>query len=54
MSTGKLLLDLTIEYQAALDARRPEFTGIGTPVGRDPEEIAADYEAAVVELVTRR
>lgn len=41
--TARRLLDLTLEYQQAVEARHPrwqEFGGAAT--GRDPEEIAED------------
>ena len=54
MGVGVRLLELAEEYRVA-KANRDEDWGVpGTPLGRDPEVIAADYEAAVLELVTQR
>lgn len=54
MTIGERLLDLTVEYQAAKAARDdwgPQFGG--KPHGREPVEIAADYETALKELRER-
>ncbi|GAC52387.1 hypothetical protein [Gordonia amicalis] len=54
---GRRLLDLTLEYQASVDSRRDEYAkfaqGLGQPVGREPADIAADYESALLELFAR-
>ncbi|UYL87787.1 hypothetical protein SEA_ONEDIRECTION_25 [Gordonia phage OneDirection] len=50
---GRKLLDLTLEYQESVDARRDDykmFAQGGQPAGRDPDTIAAEYEAALREL----
>lgn len=50
---GRKLLDLTLEYQESVDARRDDYKVFpqgGQPVGRDPDTIAAEYEAALREL----
>ncbi|AOE44307.1 hypothetical protein SEA_EYRE_27 [Gordonia phage Eyre] len=52
---GRKLLDLTLEYQESIDARRDDyrmFAQGGQPAGRDPDTIAAEYEAALRELHT--
>lgn len=52
MSLGEKMLELTVEYKAAKDSRADSWPSIpGTPVGRDLEAIAADYEAALRELL---
>lgn len=53
MTLGEKLLNLTAEYHASLEARNPEYAAFeGQPVGREPVAIAADYEAALRELLT--
>ena len=49
MTIGVKLLDLTLEYQTAQESAGDEYA----PTTRTPEEIAADYEAALLELVNR-
>lgn len=47
MTLGEQLLNLTVEYHASVksrDSRHDEYAGMGDPVGREPAEIAADYE----------
>lgn len=51
MTLGKKLLDLTLEYQWSVE-NRTLWAGLGTPSGRTPEEIAAEYEATLKELHT--
>lgn len=52
MTTGEKLLNLTIEYKAATEARSSEWAALpGAAVGREPSVIAADYEAALRELL---
>lgn len=44
--TARRLLDLTLEYQQAVEARHPRWQEFGgTATGRDPEEIAQDVAA---------
>jgi hypothetical protein len=53
MTIGVKLLDLTVEYQDSVRVRT-ENHGVpaaGTFTGREPSVIAADYEAAVRELL---
>lgn len=55
VSRGERLLDLVLEYQQAKEAEERtfvEFGAIGTPGGRDPEVIAADYEAELRALLS--
>lgn len=52
MSMGERLLELTEEYRLSREARSGAFSDIGTPVGREPSEIAADYESALRELLS--
>lgn len=54
MEFGKKLLDLTLEYKASVDARDPQWDRVapgGTPVGREPADIAADYENVILNLL---
>jgi hypothetical protein len=52
MTLGEKLLNLTVEYQAAVAARSEEWDEYGgKPVGREPSEIAAEYEDALRALV---
>jgi hypothetical protein len=52
VSTAERLLDLTVEYQQARAARSVGYEDIpGTPVGREPAEIAEDYAAALRDLL---
>lgn len=47
---GRKLLDLTLEYQASIDARRDDYKMISQgaqPVGREPDDIAAEYESTI-------
>lgn len=56
MTLGEQLLNLTVEYRASVTARDgwgDQFVG-GNPHGREPVEIAADYELALLELVATR
>lgn len=48
MTIGEKLLQLTVEYIAAIESNKS-----GHPVGdtRDPAVIAQDYEAALVDLM---
>lgn len=47
---ARRLLDLTVEYQRAIEIRSAEeWDGVGTPAGRKPEEIAAE----TAELLSR-
>lgn len=48
MTIGEKLLNLTIEYSHSVEARAH---GMGTPAGREPAVIAADYEAGLRELL---
>lgn len=53
MTIGERLLNLTFEYKASTEARSPEFATVpGDAVGREPSVIAADYEAALLEVAT--
>ncbi|WP_413354009.1 hypothetical protein [Microbacterium sp. 1P06AB] len=45
-SDARKLLDLTLEYSAAKDAKELS-AGLGIPVGRELDEIAADYAEAL-------
>jgi hypothetical protein len=45
---GEKLLKLTVEYADSIEAR--SYPG-ESPAGREPSEIAADYEAAIKELL---
>lgn len=51
MSLGEKLLNLTVEYQQSV-ANREDGWPLGTPVGREPSEIAADYEIVLKELLS--
>ena len=52
MTLGEKLLNLTVEYQ---EAQADRFAEDGMPSGARPaEEIAAEYEAVVLELVASR
>jgi len=51
MTTGEKLLNLTIEYQESLANRSGAWGVDGKPAGREPSEIAADYEAAMRDLI---
>lgn len=51
MTIGEQLLNLATEYQQAVQDREAGWGG--NPSGREPVEIAADYEAAIRELLTR-
>lgn len=51
MTIGERLLELTAEYTAAKEARDHSHLG-GNPHGRAPKDIAADYEAALKELLS--
>jgi hypothetical protein len=50
MTIGEQILRLSVEYTDSVAARDAAFYG-GNPVGREPSEIAADYEKAIFELV---
>jgi len=53
MTLGERLLDLTVEYHTSTDTRNVEYQHMpGTPTGRDPKDIAVEYEAALRELLT--
>lgn len=42
------LLDLTVEYQKAVEAEADEWgIAAGRPVGRAPDEIAAEFDSAL-------
>ncbi|MBD0863973.1 hypothetical protein IA539_22640 [Gordonia sp. zg691] len=53
---ARKLLDLTLEYQTSIDSRRDEYKiltqGVGEPAGRDPDDIASDYEATIRALLS--
>lgn len=50
MSIGEKLLNLTIEYAAAVEARDMYAELPGVPRERTPAVIAAEYEAALRKL----
>lgn len=53
MTLGEKLLDLSAEYQRAKAVRDGWDQQYGGALsGREPSEIAADYEAALRELLT--
>jgi len=52
MTLGEKLLNLTVEYRDSQEARASAFAG-SSPAGREPSVIAAEYEAAITELLTR-
>lgn len=50
---GRKLLDLTLEYQASIDSRRDDYNSLppgAQSVGRDPEDIASEYETTIRAL----
>lgn len=51
MTLGEKLLNLSAEYQQATASREWDM---GTPAGREPSVIAADYEDTILELVQQR
>jgi hypothetical protein len=54
VTSTERLLDLILEYQAAKDARSDGWGAYGalaTPTDREPAEIAADFAAALRELL---
>lgn len=51
MTIGERLLDLTAEYNRSKEVR--EDWGTDNPAGREPQEIAADYEKALRELLNQ-
>lgn len=53
MTLGEKLLKLTAEYQYSLETRSPSLDSYGgDPLGRAPQEIAAEYEATLKQLLT--
>lgn len=53
MTVGEKLLALTLEYQRSVENRRPEYADIpGPPLGREPEEIGAEYEDVLRNFLT--
>ncbi|MDR6557801.1 hypothetical protein J2809_002161 [Arthrobacter pascens] len=51
MTTGEKLLNLTLEYQRALDAaERSESNGVAQDA-RTPQVIAAEYEQTLKDLL---
>lgn len=52
MTTGEILLNLTIEYRESVESRSAWAGYGGKPAGREPQEIAADYETALKALLT--
>ncbi|WP_287163701.1 hypothetical protein [Rhodococcus sp. (in: high G+C Gram-positive bacteria)] len=54
MALGEKLLNLTLEYQQSVKVREPDpqhdHLG-GTPVGREPSAIAAEYVDVLKTLV---
>ncbi|WP_301844411.1 hypothetical protein [Rhodococcus pyridinivorans] len=53
VSIGEQLLELTLEYREARDARSSHYGDVGTPTGRDPKVIGADFEKLMRELVNK-
>lgn len=51
MNLGEKLLNLSLEYQQSKANRSADWDVLGSPSGREPSEIAADYEAALRELL---
>lgn len=51
MTIGEKLLDLSAEYNRSKEVR--EDWDAANPVGREPQEIAADYEKALRELLAQ-
>ena len=49
MTIGEQLLELADEYRASKEARS---FGMGKPAGREPKDIAADYETALRQLLS--
>jgi len=52
MTIGETLLDLTVEYQAAKERHEGWPSLPGTPAGRTPQVIAAEYAEALKELLS--
>lgn len=48
MTIGEKLLNLTAEYNLAMESRAYDM---GTPSGREPSVIAAEYENSLRELL---
>lgn len=53
VSIGEQLLELTLEYREAQDARNYRYGDVGTPAGRDPKAIATDFEKLMRELAKK-
>jgi hypothetical protein len=52
-TAGRELLDLTCEYRDSVEARSDDYADVGgTPTGRDPEVIAAEYATALRSFIT--
>lgn len=52
MTMGEKLLQLTLEYQHATQTEEGHWDHLpGTPVARTRQEIAADYEDTIRELL---
>ncbi|UCZ89420.1 hypothetical protein [Gordonia sp. WA4-43] len=52
---GRKLLDLTLEYQASIDSRRDDYNSLprgAQPIGREPEDIASEYETTIRALLS--
>lgn len=54
MTLGEKLLELSAEYHDSKAAREGWGETNTNPAGREPAEIAADYEETVIELVAQR
>lgn len=54
MNIGVELLNLVTEYQESVQSRSTTYSTVpGTPTGREPSEIAADFEAQLRNLVNK-
>lgn len=52
MNHGEKLMQLTIEYQESKTNRGAWSVYEGTPAGREPSEIAKDYESTLAALMS--